>query len=72
MELKNYYRGLSASEKREYCQRADVSKAYLEIHLLCGPGRRRTPRKETMASLAAASQGQVSYPEVVGYFYALD
>ncbi len=72
MEIKDYYRGLAASDKVEYCNRANISKAYLEIHLLCGADRRKQPRKETMASLANASEGQVSYPEVVGYFYALD
>lgn len=63
--FKLWYRGLTSEEKSAFADRAKVSRAYIETHLVY---RRRTPRPETMRRLAAASLGRLSYTDVVRFF----
>lgn len=65
MDFADYYRALSREERKLFADRADTSPEYIEIHLL---PRRKTPRRDKMASLASASNGAVSYEDVVRYF----
>lgn len=65
MDFADFYRSLSREERKQFADRASTSPEYIEIHLL---PRRKTPRRDKMESLAAASEGVVSYEDVVRYF----
>lgn len=64
-DWKAWYRSLSRDERIAYCERAGVSRDYLEVHLLF---RRKNPRLETMQRLADASLGRVSREDVARFF----
>ena len=66
MDFADFYRALSREERKQFADRAATSPEYIEIHLL---PRKKNPRKETMKSLAEASEGAVSYEDVVRYFF---
>lgn len=63
--FKGWYRSLTSEEKAAFAHRANVSRAYIENHLVF---RRRTPRPETMERLAVASLGRLSYADMVRFF----
>lgn len=65
MDFAEFYRTLSREDRKQFADRADTSPEYIEIHLL---PRRKTPRKDKMIALAAASEGKVTYEDVVRYF----
>lgn len=66
MDFKTYFRGLDQSEREAFAKRAETSADYVNIHLV---PRNKIPRKENMKLLAEATQGAVSYSEIVDYFY---
>jgi hypothetical protein len=65
MDFADFYKQLSREERKQFADRARTSPEYIEIHLL---PRRKMPRRSTMLALASASQGEVSYEDVVRYF----
>lgn len=65
MDFADFYKNLSREDRKGFASRASTSPEYIEIHLL---PRRKTPRKATMEALAEASEGVVSYEDVVRYF----
>lgn len=70
MELKAYYYSLTPSEREQYAERAGTTAEYIRIHLV--PRNRapqKLPKKELMQGLADASQGRVSFQEVLAHFY---
>lgn len=69
MNFKTYYRGLEQPEREAFAKRANTSADYINIHLI---SRNKIPRKKLMESLADASNGCVSYAEVVDYFYSAE
>lgn len=66
MNFKTYYRGLEQDDREAFADRAETSTNYIDIHLI---PRHKIPRKESMKMLAKASEGAVSYLEIVDYFY---
>lgn len=65
MDFADFYRSLSREDRKQFADRADTSPEYIEIHLL---PRRKTPRQDKMKALADASNGAVSYEDIVRYF----
>lgn len=65
MDFAEFYRNLDRAQRIQFAARASTSPEYIEIHLL---PRRKAPRRDTMAALASASQGAVSFEDVVRYF----
>lgn len=66
MKFKTYYRSLKQPEREAFAKRASTTVGYIENHLIHA---RKQPRKKLMESLAEASQGEVSYQEVVKHFF---
>lgn len=71
MRLEDYYRGLRGKERDSFAARAGTTRAYIEIHLLADPQRRKTPRRHLMERLASASQGKCSLEEVLAHFFVI-
>lgn len=65
MNLKSYYQSLKREDREAFAARAGTSTGYIETHLL---RKGRTPHKDKMRSLAAASEGSLSYDDVVRFF----
>ena len=65
----DFYRSMNREERQAFAKRADTSTAYIEIHLL---PRRKMPKKETMQALAGASNGALSFEDLVNYFLLHD
>lgn len=68
-DIKVYYRNLNKDEKGQFVKNAKCSKEYLEIHLFAPDGPRKTPRKGTMENLAKATNGEISFRDVMAFFY---
>lgn len=66
--LDTFYRGLSKEGRAQYCKDAKVGQAYLESFLLY---RTKIAKKALMWRLAQASNGALTYEEVVHFFYLL-
>lgn len=66
MDFKAYFLNLDQVERERYAKRAGTSAAYIQQHLL---HRRKTPRRETLQRLAQASKGQVSYDDLIRFFF---
>ena len=66
MKLLDYYNSLDESAQFDFADRIPTSKDNLHIHWI---GRRRIPRKKTFSAIANATDGLVSYREVVEHFY---
>lgn len=66
MKFKNYFLSLSEQEQCAYAARAQVSRQYIQVHLLKP---RRVPRPKTMAGLVRAARGAVSWEEMLQHFY---
>jgi uncharacterized protein HemY len=66
MNLYDYWRKLSKSEKSEFAVKAVLSEQYIETHLI---HRRKKPLIETMQRMAEASDGEVSYDDLFTFFY---
>jgi len=66
MDFKLYYRQLDREQRKAFANRAQTSTRYIENHLMF---RRRIPRPDMLERLAAASQGKVSYGDLVTFFY---
>ena len=70
MDFETYYRSLPRPERLAFASRADTSCEYIEIHLLAKDlKRRKTPRKDLMERLAAASNGACSIEDIVTFFF---
>lgn len=65
MNFRDWYRALDREARKAFADRADTSPEYIEIHLL---PRRKTPRRDTMQALADASDGALSFEDMVNYF----
>jgi hypothetical protein len=65
MDFADFYKQLDREDRKRFAERANTSCEYIEIHLL---PRRKTPRRDTMRALSDASDGAVSYEDVVRYF----
>jgi len=52
----------------QYAINAGTTANYLKTHLICSPPR-KIPRKKLLKSLAEASEGNVSFQEVLDHFY---
>jgi hypothetical protein len=70
MELKIYYNSLDTAERKAYAARAKTDPEYIRIHLIPRSGcPDRMPRKELLRALAEASNGSVSFEEVLKHFF---
>ena len=69
MNYKKYFREMDQPSRVAHAKRAETSAEYINIHLI---PRYKIPRKELMRKLANASEGKVSYLDIVNYFYAED
>jgi hypothetical protein len=69
MQLPDYFNSLSKEERDAYGRRAKTSAGYIRTHLVAPPSRRRVPRPALMRRLAEASNGAVTYEELLAYFY---
>jgi hypothetical protein len=68
MTLRDYYRSLNDNQRKQYAERAGTSKKYCDSHLMrTRPS--RIPKRDLMQGLANASNGAVSFSDVVDYFY---
>lgn len=67
--FEQYYRSMSQEDRAAYAERAGTSKEYIEIHLI---PRRKVPKKQTMRALSDASEGAVTFEDVVSYFFFND
>ena len=62
MDLRRYFLGLSAQEKRDFAARADTGKMYLHQLISAKSGRRPSPRM--CKKLHQASDGAVTLQEL--------
>jgi hypothetical protein len=65
-----FYRGLSPKEKKQFCEKSDIS--YMTVrnaYLPKDPLKRRAPRPETMLRMIAASEGKLNLLLLLDYFY---
>lgn len=69
MRFADFYRSLSKDERASFAERSSTTVNYIEIHLLAAPERRKTPREKLMRRLVEASNGKVSFEEVLAHFY---
>ena len=66
MNFKTYFRNLAREDREAYAVKAGTSANYIDNHLV---SKNKIPRKKLMESLAAASNGKLSYSDIVDYFY---
>lgn len=64
-DWKAWYLSMTAQEKAAYAVRADVSRGYIEVHLL---NRRRNPSLKVINRLADASLGRFTVEDMVRFF----
>jgi len=67
--IKTYYRLLNKDEKMTFVKVAGCSQRYLEIHLFAPNGPRKNPRKGMMENLAKATKGELTFMDVMVFFY---
>lgn len=65
MDFKTYYRSLNREQRARFAEVAETSVEYIEIHLI---SRRKVPKKDLMQRLAQASDGKLSYLDLVEFF----
>ena len=61
-----FYSSKTQEEREAFVKVANVNKKYLELFLF--PNRKK-PRTVTMENLAAATDGEFSYEDIVNFFY---
>lgn len=71
MDWKAWYLSKSDAARAVYAERAGTSTAYIEIHLLASPNRRKTPKPALMKRLAEASEGEITLEHVLAHFYGI-
>ena len=63
--LHTFWRGLSDEEQTNFALKAELSKAYIEVHLI---HKRKSPRLKTIQSIADASNGALTVNGLVAFF----
>jgi len=69
MNFRDYYKSLTQKQRAEYARRAGTTTGYIHCHLLADPPR-RVPRLKTIERMASATDGAVTFEELVEYFRA--
>jgi hypothetical protein len=67
MDFFSFYSSLSIDERIDYAQRANRSREYIDKQLIT---KKKKPRTSTMHAFAEASNGQLSYHDVLMSFYS--
>ena len=65
LNLYEYWKALSETEKNQFCQRIGVSYGYMESHLIHG---RKKPRMETIQAIVEASNNKLSHKNLFEFF----
>lgn len=68
MDLRTYFRSLDVDQQEAFARRAGTTANYIRVHLACDPPR-RVPRQRLLEGLAIASEGALTVPSLVAYFY---
>lgn len=66
MNFETFYKQKTTEERAAFAEKAKTSAQYIEIHLISG---RKKPTPATMENLAAATDGEFSYEDIVNFFY---
>lgn len=66
MTFVDFYKNLSAKERETYHKRAGCAPNYIDAHLIHA---RRTPRPGRMEKMVEATDGAVSWNEMLSHFY---
>lgn len=67
MTFKEFWDQLTDEQKEAYAAQAGTTANYIRQHLVPA---RRVPRREFMARMVEATEGQVSQREMLDHFYA--
>ncbi len=67
MNFRTYYLGLSEEEREQFAKRAELKTGYISCHLVANPPRKIPPLK-TIRKMADATDGTLSYYDLVDYF----
>lgn len=65
-DFRNYYQALDADARARYAKRAGTTRGYIEAHLVHA---RKVPRPKLLRQLAKASNGALTVPSLVEFFY---
>ena len=68
MNFRDYFSGLSNEDKNAFAARCNTSSNYIQVHYMSSPPR-KVPRRDRLDEMAAASNGQVSYDEIINHFF---
>ncbi|MGU3311795.1 MULTISPECIES: XRE family transcriptional regulator [unclassified Acinetobacter] len=63
--LYEFWRGLSKSERVQFCSNAKVSYRYMETHLIHG---RKKPSMETIQNMVNASNSELTHKSLFDFF----
>lgn len=65
LNLYEYWKALSETEKNRFCESVGVSYGYMESHLIHG---RKKPRMETIQAIVDASNNKLSHKNLFEFF----
>lgn len=69
MEFRSYYQSLTDEQKKSFAQQAGYELSYIETHLIRAY---KTPGRKGMRRLVKASNGAVSWQEILLHFYGAE
>lgn len=67
-KFRDYYNKLDSPHRDAFCRRADLSRRYVDIHLMAPKGPRKGASVGTIKRIAKASRGKLKQAEVFDHF----
>jgi len=70
INLRSYFYSLSKEQRAVFAQKSGTSVAYMQNYWVGpDPTRRRIPREKALRKIAEASEGALTIPLLLNYFY---